>query len=728
MSRPSANKVYKTFVGGLITEASPLTYPENASIDEDNTVITRRGNRRRRLGIDYIDDHTLFECGLDQAEARSSAIQEFFWTNVANNNALKFLVLQVGASLYFYDVSDGARYPERKSFTVNLNNFRLSTAPISAAQIPVSMAAGRGSLFVTGEYFDPFYVDYSAITDTITAARITILIRDFVGVDDGLAVGEEPTVLSKAHEYNLYNQGWINPSQDNTGTAVTSYDSFGGVRTRNQLSSYVGIYNSVLSRFPSNAQVWWGGKDSNGAFSATELAKQFFGNTRAPRGHYVVEAFNIDRTAVSGLAGVPGKVSKTRPKSVGFFSGRVWWGHDNDVYFSQVLEDRRQAGNCYQEADPTSEYLSDLIESDGGQIPIPEAVEIERLVPFGDGILVFAANGVWNIRGTDAGFTARDYAVSKVSSIGLDSPQSVVEAGSSIFWWSKIGIQAIKQNEGMFGPVSNSFNTSNITETIIQSFYNDEVSPSSRLRVKGRYDPTNNTVQWLFKNDDAPGDYFYNRILNFDMTLEAFYPWTLAKSEDAGPFLCGSYISQAINETRRNRLTRYIALIPNPGGTYCVAFCEFKSFNFTDWDQFDPAAYESYLITGYELLDDAMRNKELSHIHTYFNKTETMFVDEGDGDYSVDRPSSCKFQVRWDWADSAASGKWTREVEAYRHRRLPPVNTANLAFDNGSAVVISKNRIRGHGRAIQFKFSSDKVGHDFDLLGWAAHYTGNANV
>jgi hypothetical protein len=42
--------------------------------------------------------------------------------------------------------------------------------------------------------------------------------------------------------------------------------------------------------------------------------------------------------------------------------------------------------------------------------------------------------------------------------------------------------------------------------------------------------------------------------------------------------------------------------------------------------------------------------------------------------------------------------------------------------------VISKNRIRGHGRAVQFEFSSDKIGHDFDLLGWSVQFTGNSRV
>jgi hypothetical protein len=714
-------------VAGLITEASPLTYPENASVDEDNTVITRRGNRRRRLGIDVLPDFDLSPFAIDQQEAASSVIREYFWTNVANRSPLRFLCLQVADTLHFYDVSDGNRYPEKKSFTVDLTPFYLTGSPVSVAQTPVSMAAGRGSLFVTGEFFEPFFVRYDLATDTISATKITILIRDFVGVEDGLATAEEPTTLSIEHNYNLFNQGWINPTQTNTGTAVVSYDSLGAQRTTNQTSTVISAYQSSQSRFPSNSQVWWGGKDADEVFDPTVLVKQYFGNTRAPRGHYVVEAFNIDRDAVSGLSGVPGDESRTRPKAVGFFSGRVWYGHDNDVYFSQVLEDSRQAGNCYQEADPTSEYLSDLIDSDGGQIPIPEAVDIKKLVSYGNGILVFADNGVWNVQGTDAnGFTARDYSVSKISSIGLEGAESVVDTGQSIFWWSKIGIQALQQNQGMFGPIGGSFNTSNITESTIQTFYNEEISSTNRPEVKGRFDPTSNTVQWLFASNGA-GRNFYNRVLNYDMTLEAFYPWTLGTGPQ-GPHLCGSYVSQAINESRRNRLTRYIALVPD-GDDFRVAFCAFTSFTFSDWATLGPQQpYRSFILTGFEMMDDAMRDKELSHIHTFFTRTETAFIDEGDGDYRANLPSSCLFRAKWDWADTATSGKWSRQVEAYRHRRMPNVDPDDLKFDTGYEVVISKNRIRGHGRAVQFEFSSDKIGHDFDLLGWSVQFTGNSRV
>ena len=59
VNRAAANKEYNSFVRGLITEASPLTYPENASIDEENFILNRNGSRRRRQGIDYESSYAL---------------------------------------------------------------------------------------------------------------------------------------------------------------------------------------------------------------------------------------------------------------------------------------------------------------------------------------------------------------------------------------------------------------------------------------------------------------------------------------------------------------------------------------------------------------------------------------------------------------------------------------------------------------------------------------------
>lgn len=67
MAQQKGTKVYNTFVGGLVTEAGPLTFPENASADELNMEISRKGNRRRRLGIDYEPDYTQSSFSFDEA-------------------------------------------------------------------------------------------------------------------------------------------------------------------------------------------------------------------------------------------------------------------------------------------------------------------------------------------------------------------------------------------------------------------------------------------------------------------------------------------------------------------------------------------------------------------------------------------------------------------------------------------------------------------------------------
>ena len=59
MPRASGEKQYNTFTKGLITEANPLTYPENSFLDGDNIVLNRDGSIVRRLGIDYEDGYSL---------------------------------------------------------------------------------------------------------------------------------------------------------------------------------------------------------------------------------------------------------------------------------------------------------------------------------------------------------------------------------------------------------------------------------------------------------------------------------------------------------------------------------------------------------------------------------------------------------------------------------------------------------------------------------------------
>ena len=56
MPKLVSDKAYLPFTKGLITEVSPLAYPEGATLDEDNIIITRAGERERRLGLKVDQD------------------------------------------------------------------------------------------------------------------------------------------------------------------------------------------------------------------------------------------------------------------------------------------------------------------------------------------------------------------------------------------------------------------------------------------------------------------------------------------------------------------------------------------------------------------------------------------------------------------------------------------------------------------------------------------------
>lgn len=62
-------------------------------------------------------------------------------------------------------------------------------------------------------------------------------------------------------------------------------------------------------------------------------------------------------------------------------------------------------------------------------------------------------------------------------------------------------------------------------------------------------------------------------------------------------------------------------------------------------------------------------------------------------------------------AETSASNKFSEEVQVYRYR-------------NGYLVAIAKNKVRGRGRALQLRFTSEP-GKDFNLLGWGITYGKN---
>lgn len=214
MARAKTNKLYRTFVKGLITEAGYLTYPEDSSTAEMNTILSRKGNRTRRLGIDYEDGAVLNDVDYSPGDA----VREFVWSSANNDPTQNFLVIQSGYKIHFWPVDENPTSDGKSPFTVDLRDYNTpgSTSALLRDNA-ADFASGAGFLFVCHPYCDPLNIEYKESTDSIVVTSMIIQIRDLDGVDDGLPNDAEPTTLSREHHYNLLNQGWGPPGTGGTG-------------------------------------------------------------------------------------------------------------------------------------------------------------------------------------------------------------------------------------------------------------------------------------------------------------------------------------------------------------------------------------------------------------------------------------------------------------------------------------------------------------------------------
>lgn len=107
-----------------------------------------------------------------------------------------------------------------------------------------------------------------------------------------------------------------------------------------------------------------------------------------------------------------------------------------------------------------------------------------------------------------------------------------------------------------------------------------------------------------------------------------------------------------------------------------------------------PADFESHLWTYYHLQDDTM-------FWMYSPYTITHLKNEARGPNGV----GCLFQPVWEWADTVDTDKFAEQLQIYKVKS--PDQT----------VIDSKNRVRGKGRALQFRYTSESM-KDFNILGW----------
>jgi hypothetical protein len=480
---------------------------------------------------------------------------------------------------------------------------------------------------------------------------------------------------------------------------------------------YINTWKAGLSNYPSNADVWWYFKNPTNNFDPVATINQVTLNSgNAPKGHFILDAFDLDRTLKSSIPGLDPVSTSLRPRTGTWFQGRVWYaGVDasfaksatsdfytwtENIYFSQVVTGPEQFGACHQLNDPTSETLFDLLPTDGGVITIQDAGAIYKLFPLNNGLLVFASNGIWFITGSQGiGFTANDYTILKVSSVQSISGTSIVDVQGMPYFWNEEGIYTVSQAQ------SGGLQVESITVSTIQSFY-DNIPATSKRFARGVYNPIDYVIQWLYhtdaNNDDIVARYEFGGILNYNTVTKAFYPYTLDASMEANPTINGAlYLptSLALDNTSTPAAIKYLASI-NTGPAFLFTFADEQSTNYLDWSTSTGGIdYESFFVTGYKVYGKGLTRFQVPYVVMYSR-------DLGDNSYNV--------QSIWDFAIDPNSGKYSSPQR---------VNIWKPRFGMHS----KRLRIRGMGRALQFKVFST-TGKPFDIMGWAVQETINTSA
>jgi len=756
MARSRATAEFTSFINGLITEASPLDFPENSSFDEENFVLKRDGSRQRRLGLDYESNYALTTTSLANAQVQSglAPIGIYRWDNVNNDPSLSFGVVQVSDDFYFMDL--GTSNP-----SANLKN---GGSPVNVSTTSgekrASFASIGGDLLIATGNQSIIRLSYDEGTDTMISESFIPLVRDIWGVDDtdvAANVDTRPTVDDPEHKYNTSNQGWY---KDDVYCKGVGEDN-----------PYDHMFTET-GEYPSNADIWWVARDSQSAgtdfnsFDPDRFSYVAAGNTSAPKGHYVIDPFSrsSSRQSASGITTGDTDADQGGFYSMASFAGRIFYSGisltsveriatsprlESAVIFTQTVKDNSYLSKCYQEQDPTAEDGGELVDTDGGIIFINDASSISRLVAVGSQLFVFAENGVWGIRGSDSSFSATNYQVDRISNVGAINAQSIVEVENTVFFWADSGIYLLSPDK-----VTGQFTPTNITERSISTLYLEDIPSPGKLYATGTFDLSARQVKWLYNDDSSyDGDenvFRYNKELIYDLTTGGWtkhsFPAGVAGPFVAAPlitpdFVLASTVSPVVDgadtvvdgadtvvltdevRSRGVTFTKYLVIVP---GTTFIDFtlAAYRRDDFLDWYISDSTGTDAaaFIEAGYIVGGDTQRDKSIKSLTTHFKRTETGYVLDGNGNIALDNASGCQARVKWGFTDSSNSGRWSTPFQAYRLNRLYLPEDVNDPFDYGYDIITTKSKVRGKGRSIRVRFESE-AGKDLFIYGWAMTFS-----
>lgn len=591
MARNNQASERNTFVGGFLTEVSPLTFPDNAAIDLSNFELNKNGTIKRRLGVDFENGFVIKNTTYSSSSVNQPVCAVFDWPNPGGYSERRFIAVQVG---YALRVFDAAVTP------ISDNQLYSTSLPIQGSE-SIDSAVVDGLLILSTGSAELIRLDYDGTQ--ITSSKFRLKVRDTFGVEhvvDGVDYRDPDNIdrrlssttgkASSLHEYNLRNSSWsvrryagndetiqdpIKTFYDSTNTGTLSdelyeYRDDDGTLLQPQAPVTTGVSTGFLPSYADklNSAILTDATDEDNRnverfFPEILVTGSDVGKYAAPNGHFIIDLLERGSSRVTAMqklhasasystafepSDIPSDRTPSGAKCVAEYAGRLFYagfsgeviGGDKHsprlssyVVFSKLVESPTEVNQCFQVGDPTSKDGFDIVDTDGGFIRLDGAYNIKRLINVGSGLLVLAENGVWAITGgSDYGFTATDNKVTKISDKGCLAKRSVVFVEGSVLYWSSDGIYLISRSE--LGDLT----SKSITTNSIQTFF-DNISTNDKINCQGFYDSYENKIRWVYGNNLLVDT--QNKELVFDLAISSFYKNDFPSTKSGFPALCSVF-------------------------------------------------------------------------------------------------------------------------------------------------------------------------------------------
>jgi hypothetical protein len=263
---------YLSFAKGLVTEYNPLAPPEGTTFDELNMDVDTDGFVRVRRSP--LTAESIQPISFAPGVIVTSAVWEDM-DKVLVVHKLDELDEDTGnikLELIIYDSSEDLDIELTLYFQV----------PPQQYVVPSLTFLRRRALMIIGG--SPILIEPTA--ESYNVYELSLLVRDFKLLDDGLGTAVRPLTLEDDHLYNLYNSGWW---QDRR------------LKSTNAVGDPVTNFFTIRSRYPSNADISYLGDVTNNdgdlVFDPPAYDNIDLGSTEAPRGHYIFNISDIARAA-----------------------------------------------------------------------------------------------------------------------------------------------------------------------------------------------------------------------------------------------------------------------------------------------------------------------------------------------------------------------------------------------------------------------------------------------